>query len=310
MLKKIKYQLAIQIIALFINSQILTEGFISGTLIKTKNKYVPIEQLKENDSVICYSFKNKELYESKILKVKKQHYDKAIKIKSSGIEIIAAPDHKFYLPLHPKKRWVFASELRPKDSILKNVKELIEIDEIIELKETDFYCLSIHKYHNFFITQQDILVHNFAFTIPIFTWIIGEGIVWAGLATCAAATTAVVINEIAKNNNLDCSGLTQIDNVKVSFNDNQYNHIINNPDHGFLNNMNYNGPDPDEWWKKILEIFDSTKKHPEKFQEGVPSNINTGIFSKNPKFGELIVRVFKANGTMKLSTAFLKMITK
>lgn len=309
-MKEIKYKLVLLFIFLFINYSVSSEGFIAGTLVKTKNGYIPIEQLKENDSVISYSFKNKELYESKILKIKKQYYSKSIKIKSNNCEITIAPDHKFYSPLHFKKRWIVASELKPKDSILRNIKNLIQIDEIVESDEADFYCLSIEKYHNFFVTQQDIFVHNFAFTIPIFTWVIGEGIVWAGLGTWCAALTAVIINEIAKNNDIDCSGLTHIGDVKVSFNNNnQYNHIINNPDHGFLSNANYNGPDPDEWWKKIIDTFNSAKKNSRNFPEGV-TNINTGIISNDPKYGELIVRVFKVKGMMKLSTAFLKMLKR
>lgn len=294
-----------------IANNVFTEGFIAGTLVKTKNGYAPIDQLKENDSVTSYSFKNKELHECKILKVKKQHYNKSIKIKANGSEIITAPDHKFYLPLHTKIRWVAASDLKPKDSVLRNIKELVQVDEVTELNGADFYSLSIDKYHNFFVTQHDILVHNFAFTIPIFTWVIGEGLVWAGLGTWLGAAAAVVINEVARNSKIDCSGLTEIGDVKVSFNSrNDYNHIINNPDHGFHSDFHFGGPDPDEWWKKIIDIFNDAKRNPQRFPEGQPKDIPTGIMPNNPNYGELIVRVFKVKGIMKLSTAFLESLKR
>ena len=110
------------------------------------------------------------------------------------------------------------------------------------------------------------------------------------------------------NNGVDCSGLNQIGDVRTVFN-NKYNHIINNPDHGFLSSANFNGPDPDEWWKKILETFNSAKKHPESFQNG-RNDIYTGFMSSDPKYGELIVRVFKVKGMMHLGTAFLESLKR
>lgn len=172
----------------FVTSTIFPEGFIAGTLIKTRNGYVPIEQLKENDSVISYGFKNKELCECKILKIKKQNYDKAIKIKANGSEIITALDHKFYLPLS-KKRWGIASELKPKDSILRNIQYITQIDEVTKINCTsDFYSLSIDKYHNFFITELDFFVHNEPITLgSIGGWVFTVEILWpafVGISTC------------------------------------------------------------------------------------------------------------------------------
>lgn len=140
---------------------LFSEGFIAGTLVRTQNGYIPIEQLKENDFVTAYSFRNKQLFECKILKTNKQLHNKAIKLKVNGSEIVTAPEHKFYVPLHQNKKWLKAQELKPKDFILRNIKDLTQIDEIIELNSTsEFYSLSIDKYHNFFISNQDFFVHN------------------------------------------------------------------------------------------------------------------------------------------------------
>lgn len=160
MFQKLRHIL-LSLLFLLIHNCIFSEGFIAGTLVRTQNGYIPIEQLKVNDCVTSYSFKNKQLFESKILKINKKLHDKAIKLKINGSEIVTAPDHKFYVPLHQNKKWLKAQELKPKDFILRNIKDLTQIDEIVELNgESEFYSLSIDKYHNFFISNQDFFVHN------------------------------------------------------------------------------------------------------------------------------------------------------
>lgn len=303
------------LLLLLLHSTIFSEGFNAGTLVKAKDRYIPIEHIKSNDLILTYNFKNKNIEEAKVKSVKITHSSSYIYLVSNNTEIIVSPDQKFYCPMN-KERWTLAKDLKLGDYILKNLKDLIKIDHVTEFKsKCDFYCLSIENNHNYFISNQDIFVHNFAIVIPIFTWVIGEGIVWAGLGTWAAAVTAVIINEVAKNNGIDCSGLTKIGDVRVSFSNddpNKIHHIINNPDHGFLDSCNAGGPDedPKEWLRRIKKTVEEANKNPDKFSSKDPTNISTQWKSSHPNYGKLVVKVFKVKGMMKLSTAFLRKLNK
>jgi len=240
-----KRQLSLLIACLLISNTILSEGFLAGTLIKTPNAYKPIEQLKENDLVTSYSFQNKNLVEGKIIKIKKVNYKTCIKLTIEGEDLLTAPDHKFYCPLNEKNHWVKAKELKSGDFILSDLTQCVRIDNVVEIaQECDFYCLSIDKYQNFFISEKNIFVHNF-FAIFGFTWVIGEGIKFTIGAIGAILAGIGIVNRLK-------------DKDKNFFND---NHQHNNH-----NNNNSNNDDPNKKRKK---------------EDGLP--IDRGDFPFHPK---------------------------
>lgn len=159
------------LICLLFNLNIFAEGFLSGTLIKISNGYKDISQLKENDLVESYNFKDKSIVQGKIKRIIKKDYKSYIKLTISGKEIITAPDHKFYCPLNQKYKWVRAKDLKEKDFILSSITHCIRIEKIEEKKQDlIFYCLSIDKYQNYFVSEENIFVHNIA-------WVLGT---WGG----------------------------------------------------------------------------------------------------------------------------------
>lgn len=302
-----------KILLLFLFFQItilFPEGFVAGTLIKTKNNYVTVDSVKSNDLILTYNFKSKIIEESKVKAIKLSHHHSCISILFNNETLIVSPDHKFYCPLN-KKRWTLAKDIRAGDYILKNIKELIKIDHSTEVKgKYDFYCLSVENNHNYFVSKEDIFVHNFV-TIPVFTYVIGEGLTWAGAGKLFAAMGAFLLGYFAKKNDIDVSGLNEVFGVKVSYghklDSNKINHIINNPEHGFLESCNAGGPDedPDEWIRRIKDTFENAKKNSHRYPQG-KTDISTHWKSSDPKYGELIVRLFKVRDKMELSTAFLK----
>ena len=163
---QMKKLFSILLILNLLTNNIFGEGFVIGTLIKTTTNYIPIEQLKENDSVVSFDFKKNILVEGKITKVRKTHVNKIIKLVIKGEILEVAADHKFYCPLVEssffKNQWVKAENLKPNQFILCNVNKLVKIDNVIELtKETSVYSISIKDNHNFLVSRHDILVHNF-----------------------------------------------------------------------------------------------------------------------------------------------------
>ena len=150
----------ILIVIFFFSCQLYGNGFIAGTLIKTKNDYVPIEKLKEKDKILSYNYKTRLIVESGILKIQKNHSEKAIRIFVDGAEIITTPDHKFFCPLR-KGNWIEAKDLQQNDFILRNICNLVRIEKVEPFEcKSDLYCLSINENHNFFVSQKDIFVHN------------------------------------------------------------------------------------------------------------------------------------------------------
>lgn len=69
---------------------------------------------------------------------------------------------RFFCPFD-KQRWLEVNTLQENYFILKNIKELIRIEKIKKINQkAEFYNLTIEHYHNFFISHEDILVHNAA----------------------------------------------------------------------------------------------------------------------------------------------------
>lgn len=150
----------ILLISLLFCQLIIGEGFVSGTLVKTSNRSVPIEHLKENDIVVSFDFKTQQLIEGKITKVSKKRVNKFVEIIVNAQRLVVASDHKFFCPFE-KNHWVNAQDLKPNHFILKNIKELVRINKITKFdQEVDVYNLTVDNHHNFFISYEDIFVHN------------------------------------------------------------------------------------------------------------------------------------------------------
>lgn len=163
------------LLSLLIINPMLGEGFIAGTLVRTPHNHTPIEQLKENDLVSTYDFKNNVLVNKEITKITKNKVNKIIQLIIKGQVIEVAADHKFFCPMAEtslfKNQWTKAENLKPNQFILSNAKELIKIDNILEIKKEDYvYCISIKNNPNFFVSEKDILVHNFVIMPAIYAF--------------------------------------------------------------------------------------------------------------------------------------------
>ncbi len=67
--------------------------------------------------------------------------------------------------------------------------------------------MTVEDTENYFVGKKEILVHNFAFVIPVATWIIGEGLFWVTASTIAAIVgTTVLATEISKKSDNRQSG--------------------------------------------------------------------------------------------------------
>lgn len=160
------------LMGIIFNTHIEGEGFVAGTLVKTPGGYTPIEQLNVNDRVVSYDFYNAALIQGEVAKVYRKKVRRIVQLTVNNFLLETTFDHKFYCPV--EKRWIQAIDLEKGHFLLTNDAQSIQLDGTNEIeKEIDVYCLLIQNQHNFFVSEQDVLVHNFAVPIlaPIIAWI-------------------------------------------------------------------------------------------------------------------------------------------
>ena len=201
--------------------QSLNEGFVAGTKVKTTSGYKCIENLTYEDHVIGYNFSNG-YTEASILNITPTKINYFIRIKTENNIIDAAPFQKFYLS--KEEKWVKALTIKPNQCILKNGIEpcVIEHVEIIN-QETEVVTITVDSHH-FYITPDDILVHNAdPITLSATTIMIGSIIVInpvltiLGVTTALAATLAAYNLTQSKPNPIENENITRTNTKKNNF---------------------------------------------------------------------------------------------
>lgn len=139
---------------------ICADGFTADTLIKTNTGYTQIENLKPQDSVICYDFDQHAQIERPIREIHKQHVSKYIRLAVHKTFVHVSPNQKFYL--RALNTWETIEKIKNDPELLQALYADSRIACLGEIQqETDVYMLTLDEPHNFFITPHDILVHNF-----------------------------------------------------------------------------------------------------------------------------------------------------
>lgn len=133
--------------------------FLAGTLVKTENGHLPIEQIKVGDKVFTYNFEKKQTEINTVTHVYENVTQKYLKITTKNSCIEVTGQHRFWIP--KQEKWLMANELKTGMHFLDTHKNLVEILtlEIIENTEKT-YNLEIENNHNYFVGQDEILTHN------------------------------------------------------------------------------------------------------------------------------------------------------
>ena len=133
------------------------EGFIAGTKVRTVDGFQSIEDLKVGAMIIGYdsTFNHKQ---KTILHISKKLTDRYIKISTEHEIVCAALDQKFYLA--QEDRWISAKNIKISDLLFLK-KADSSLVKNIEIREDimPLYTLTVED-HIFFITSDDIMVHN------------------------------------------------------------------------------------------------------------------------------------------------------
>ncbi|MBP6219455.1 MAG: hypothetical protein KA436_12800, partial [Oligoflexales bacterium] len=166
-------------------TELSAEGFRRGTLVKVPGGHTAIEDLKTGDLVIsCDLDQIGSCFERKIEKTFSSKSSSLLALQVEEEELILDHDHQFYAPQN--QNWVEAQTLGPDTQLLTADGHTLQVQGIEELAEDDLvYSISVEGLHNFYVTEQDILVHNWP---PAFGGAIIQGpqIILAGGAGLAA----------------------------------------------------------------------------------------------------------------------------
>jgi hypothetical protein len=143
----------IVVINLLLCFLIQSEGFAPQTLVKTPHGYRPIASLQVNDEVICCDIKTGIQHSSPITAIKKtKHISYFVR---SNISFAVIGHHqRIYIP--HLQQWVPIQQLT--DHIYLSQQTIIK--KVLPYKSETLISLTVAEYHNFYITEDDILVHN------------------------------------------------------------------------------------------------------------------------------------------------------
>ena len=273
--------------SLFCN-KIFTEGFTDSTLVHTKDGYKQIQQLKENDLITTYSFKNKTILDSKVIKIQKKHYNKCFKLIINGKEIISAPDQKFFIPLR-KGCWLKIQNIKKNDFILRNIQNLLRIEDIVELKQSAyFYCLSVEGNHNYFVSEENVFVHNEMASILSFSVAFGSGTGPTGVAVgfCVGGLICLGMSTIkwlvSRTKDDDRKKCNEFNNIKYE------KELVE----WLKKNRNNFNPDPD----KDPNLSDNVKKALKNSIAGGLSNVAANYLAEHLGFKRVKDVPFKNHG--------------
>jgi hypothetical protein len=169
-------------LAILVTTPLLFCSFAADTLVKIPNGYIAIEKLKIGDLVTSFDFITKQVIVCPITNIQQQtlsnsdncngsnkimletriEYNRNNNIDSIA-KILVSNHQKFYTS---ESSWCQANFLT-KNNYLNNAANLIKIENISTASYSNlvYYDITVDKTHNFFITHQDILVHNEIITV-------------------------------------------------------------------------------------------------------------------------------------------------
>lgn len=132
--------------------------FKAGTLIYTSKGLYPIENLTTKDSVYSLNTKTKIIELSKISNTLRRETKGVYQVLINSDTINVTSEHPFYIK---NIGWIPVRQLKQNDVLINSEGEEIVILNVLQIEENSVvYNLEVEGNHNYFITQEKVLVHN------------------------------------------------------------------------------------------------------------------------------------------------------
>ena len=135
--------------------------FVAGTMIKTDEGNIPIEEIQIGDEVFAHNPQTGETELKSVVNTFVNEASELIHIIYENEEIICTKEHPFY---SPAKGWVSASKLRAGDILVTLNGRYVVLEQVQhEILETPVkvYNFEVEDFHTYFVGNDDaVLVHN------------------------------------------------------------------------------------------------------------------------------------------------------
>lgn len=187
MIKFYKRKTVVFIIFIVCISKVFCEGFIAGTLIKAAiDQYIPIEMIEVGDNVYCCDAAGT-FTTSNVTAAQSYEASKLIQLFFENETITCVSDQLFYLG--ESIGWRKAHDLHVGDHITSAEGDFSMVQAIETLNEIQvMYDITVEDYHNFYVSQSALLVHNVIFLAagPVVAPVVGSAVVTTAIETAAA----------------------------------------------------------------------------------------------------------------------------
>lgn len=134
--------------------------FPENTIVQTKRGRVCISDINIGEEIWAYNEKDNSVSLTRVNNVMKRKTDYFIKlIFDNGIFIEVTHEHPFYTG----NKWVLAKMLQKGDTLFNIDSQevvILDIETVIKPDCIPVYNLEIEGFHNYFISENSILVHN------------------------------------------------------------------------------------------------------------------------------------------------------
>lgn len=153
-----------------------------GTLVKTLDNTIPIETILENSAIVTLDPHSHRFATSPAKHITSSTQITAYQITTTADILLCTQDQFFYDPIY--EQWVPAKNISSDNHFLTSDLQIISCLSIekIELNEPAiFYEITLEKPHTLFISQANILTHNFVPVVFGISFALGEGISMSGL---------------------------------------------------------------------------------------------------------------------------------
>lgn len=137
--------------------------FKKGVKVLTNDGYLDIDNIKVNDLVMSYNFDTNSNEYSKVIKTfeHKDINDDLYTIISGSIVIEATSMHPICVSLNNTLEFINAKDLKIGNRLVDYEGNIHEITSITCESVTDtFYNIEVENNHNYYVTENNILVHN------------------------------------------------------------------------------------------------------------------------------------------------------
>jgi len=131
--------------------------FVRGTIVSTAMGLTPIEHIQVGDTVWAYDPHSNKTIKSVVLHAYTKQTSKLVAIETKQSTIFTTLEHRFYV----NGVWKTARSLTTNDYLYSKYGERVDIGQVqIIDSAVDVYNFEVDKYHDYFVSEALVLVHN------------------------------------------------------------------------------------------------------------------------------------------------------